>query len=205
MQHSATIGAISAALAKAQASMGAAVKDATNPHFRSKYADLASVVDAVRGPLTANGITFTQWAESAENGVSVTTMLSHSSGEWMSGATFVPVNKVDAQGYGSSITYAKRYGLQSACGVPSDDDDGNAAAAAAPKITPAGGTWESLAEDEQKYLTGIASHVSDLLAKDDVAAAVDYVNGQKLDADLKVALWTRFDSKQRRAMKEYKA
>lgn len=205
MRRSDNINEISAALAKAQAKMGAAVKDSTNPHFRSKYADLAAVVDAVRGPLSENGISYTQWPEAAEGGVCVVTVLSHSSGQWMDGETFIPVSKSDAQGYGSAITYGKRYGLQSACGVPSDDDDGNAAAAAPPReaIHPHNGVWEGIAEDERAYLIGVATHCSGLLAAGDVAGAMDYIHAQKLDADLRVALNTRFDSKQRAAMKRY--
>lgn len=199
MKHSEQINEISAALAKAQAKMGAAIKDSTNPHFRSKYADLAAVVDAVREPLTANGIAFTQWAESSDGGVVVVTMLSHASGQWMSGETLVPVSKADAQGYGSAITYGRRYGLQTACGLPADDDDGNAAAKAAP-ITPAGGTWEAMSEDEKRFLQGIADKAMGMSP----AEAFAYIEGENLDADEKVALWTRFDSKFRSAMKAAK-
>lgn len=130
MNRSESIAVIAAALVKAQGEMKAAVKDATNPHFRSKYADLESVVDAVKGPLLKNGITFIQGVHDADGGVAIETMLLHSSGEWISSTLRLPASKQDAQGYGSAITYGRRYGLQSMCGVPAADDDGNAAAKA---------------------------------------------------------------------------
>ena len=121
------------ALVSACSEIDAAVKDSTNPHFKSKYADLSSVIDAVKKPLANNGLAFVQDVNSGDNCVSVTTIILHKSGESLSLSTIsVPVSKADAQGYGSAITYAKRYSLQSALGVPSEDDDGNAAVAAAP-------------------------------------------------------------------------
>lgn len=129
MQHSETLKEIAPALVKAQSAIRSAIKDATNPHFRSKYADLSSVVEAVKPALVANGITFLQGVADAEGGVAVETMLLHTSGEWISSTLRIPASKNDAQGYGSAITYGRRYGLQSLCGVPSDDDDGNAAVA----------------------------------------------------------------------------
>ena len=119
---------IIAALCKAQAAMGKALKDSENPHFRSKYADLESVVEAVRKPLSENGLAFMQIFHDCENGVGVETVLYHTSGEFLSGGVLrIPATKQDAQGYGSAITYARRYSLQTACGVAPEDDDGNAA------------------------------------------------------------------------------
>jgi hypothetical protein len=129
MNHSSTIEKIAPALVKAQAEIKAALKDSTNPHFRSKYADLSSVVEAVKGPLLKNGIAFLQGIHDAVEGVAIETMLLHASGEWISSTCRIPAVKQDAQGYGSAITYGRRYGLQSMCGVPAEDDDGNAAAA----------------------------------------------------------------------------
>jgi len=116
------------ALVKAQAAMNHAAKDAKNPHFKSSYSTLASVIDAVRPALSGNGLAFVQKLHTAEGGVSVETVLIHESGQEMScGILFVPASKQDAQGYGSALTYAKRYGLQAALGIASEDDDGNAA------------------------------------------------------------------------------
>jgi hypothetical protein len=132
MNKSDSIKEIAAALVKAQAAIKGAVKDATNPHFRSKYADLTSVIDAVKDALNTNGITFLQPVTFSDEGVSVETVLMHSSGEWISEKLAVPVSKHDAQGVGSAISYGRRYGLQAMCGVPSEDDDGNDAVKHAP-------------------------------------------------------------------------
>lgn len=121
--------AISQALVKAQAAMSHAAKDAKNPHFKSAYSSLASVIDAVRPALSANGLAFIQMLHTADNGVVVETVLIHESGERIDcGKLFVPATKQDAQGFGSAISYGKRYSLQAALGVASDDDDGHAAA-----------------------------------------------------------------------------
>lgn len=131
MRTSEAIDALSAAMAAAQGDMKPAVKDATNPHFKSKYADLSSVFEAVRGPFKANGLSVWQELGNAEGGVTVTTRLVHKSGQWVEfGPLYVPAGKQDAQGLGSAATYARRYGLASALGVCADeDDDGNAATA----------------------------------------------------------------------------
>ncbi len=127
------IATLHTAMASAFAEIEAATKDKTNPHFKSKYADLGSVIDAVKGPLIKYGLFFTQRSHPAGNGVSVETVLHHSGGEQLSlGILFVPANKQDAQGFGSALTYARRYGLMTAFGVPAEDDDGNAASRSAP-------------------------------------------------------------------------
>jgi hypothetical protein len=124
-----------AALVQCQGELGAALKDATNPHFKSKYADLASVVGAIKPVASKHGLGYVQCFHPSEGGVTVETIIVHTSGEHFStGPLFVPASKQDAQGYGSAITYARRYSLQTAFGVPADDDDGNAAAASAPKL-----------------------------------------------------------------------
>jgi hypothetical protein len=123
-----------AALVKCQAKLGAATKDKTNPQFKSKYADLASVVDAIKPVAAKCGLAYVQIFREAEGGVCIETVIVHESGEEKStGPLFVPASKQDAQGYGSAITYARRYGLQTAFGIPADDD-GHAAAASAPKL-----------------------------------------------------------------------
>ena len=123
-----TIAALAAALAKAQGQMKAAAKDSKNPHFGSKYADFASIVDAIRGPLSANGLAFIQRVSTTDGVATVTTRLMHSSGEWIQDKCSFPVAQKTPQGYGSAITYAKRYALSALVGVAADeDDDGNAA------------------------------------------------------------------------------
>lgn len=128
MNKSESIASLAKALAIAQGQMGGAVKGKANPFFKSVYADLSSVVDAIREPLTNNGLSFVQVTHPSErNEIIVETVLMHESGEWLSGTLAMPVSKTDAQGFGSAITYAKRYGLQGLLGVPSEDDDGSAA------------------------------------------------------------------------------
>jgi hypothetical protein len=135
MNKSESIAALAAALAKAQGAMKGAIKDSANPFFKSKYADLASVVEAIRAAFSANGLSYIQTVEpSDKDEVRVETTLLHASGEWIScGVLSLPVSKNDAQGYGSALTYARRYSLSAAVGVAPEDDDGNAASAAKPK------------------------------------------------------------------------
>ena len=127
MNKSETIGQLALALSKAQGQMKFAAKDANNPFFKSKYADLASVIEAIKVPLSENGIAFVQATDFEDSAVIVETILLHESGEWISGKLRMQPTKNDPQGVGSAVTYAKRYGLQAIAGVPSDDDDGNAA------------------------------------------------------------------------------
>jgi hypothetical protein len=120
--------AIFPALVKAQKEFGPALKTSTNPHFRSKYASLDACVEAVIDALNNNGIMLMQFTHPCEDGVIVETMFIHESGEHVSGGRLhVPASKQDAQGYGSALTYARRYSLQAACGIAPEDDDGNAA------------------------------------------------------------------------------
>jgi hypothetical protein len=126
--------AIAAALVKAQKEFGPALKTATNPHFRSKYASLDACVEAVIDALNNNGIFLMQYTHPCEDGVIVETMFIHESGEHMSGGKLhVPASKQDPQGYGSALTYARRYSLQAACGIAPEDDDGNAASKPKPE------------------------------------------------------------------------
>ncbi len=121
------------ALAKAQKTFESANKSSDNPHFRSKYAALDACVEAVRDSLNDNGIFLSQTTEPHDGGVVVETVFLHESGEqWSAGKLFVPASKHDAQGFGSAMTYARRYSLLAACGVAPEDDDGNAAAKTTP-------------------------------------------------------------------------
>jgi len=133
---------IASALVKAQREFGPALKSSTNPHFRSKYADLSACIEAVIDALNNNGIYLMQLTEEHQGGVKVSTVFIHESGEQMSGGSlFMPATKQDAQGFGSALSYARRYSLMAACGIAPEDDDGNQATktapvAAAPKATP---------------------------------------------------------------------
>lgn len=119
---------IAQALCKAQQQFAPALKTATNPHFKSKYVGLDGCVEAVIDALNSNGIYLMQRSHDCENGVKIETILLHESGEEYSGGVLhVPASKNDPQGYGSALTYARRYSLMATCGIAPEDDDGNAA------------------------------------------------------------------------------
>jgi len=119
---------IAAAFVKAQREFAPALKNSTNPHFKSQYVDLAGCVDAVIDALNDAGIAMVQKNHPSDSGVNVETVFLHESGESMSaGILHVPAGKHDPQGYGSALTYARRYSLMAACGIAPEDDDGNAA------------------------------------------------------------------------------
>ena len=126
---------IASALVKAQKAFGPAPKTSTNPHFRSKYADLSACVEAVIDALNDNGIALVQKCYESERGVTVETVFVHESGETLeAGRLTVPATKQDAQGFGSSLTYGRRYSLMAACGIAPEDDDGEAASRLATKL-----------------------------------------------------------------------
>ena len=207
MNKSDSIKELAAAMAKAQGQIKGAIKDSANPFFKSKYADLSSVVEAIREAFTSNGLSYVQRVEPSERDeVRVATVILHASGEWLDcGFLALPVSKHDAQGFGSALTYARRYSLSAAAGVAPEDDDGNAATKAAPKpasakrVTQA--EWESLTPDQQTWLNDIAQCVKLELAESGPEAGYKLLEEQGLDNDMKTALWSRFDSKERSAIK----
>jgi hypothetical protein len=120
---------LASSMAAAFGEIEGATKSANNPHFKTKYADITAVIEAIKPALIKHGLFFTQHPQPSENGITVETVLHHAGGEHLSlGALFVPANKQDAQAFGSALTYARRYALVTAFGVPVEDDDGNAAA-----------------------------------------------------------------------------
>jgi hypothetical protein len=128
MNKSEDINELSAALAKAQGQIKNAQKDSANPFFKSKYADLASVWEVCRKPLADNGLAVIQSVTSDSEHHYVETMMSHSSGQWITDTVRLTLKDDSMQGLGSAITYARRYQLAAFAGVaPDDDDDGNAA------------------------------------------------------------------------------
>lgn len=188
-----------AAFIRAQAAFKPAVKDAVNPHFKSKYVTLQGVIDAVLPALHANGFALFQQTYVVEGRTILKTSLAHVSGEVIVSDYPVHPVKADPQGEGSALTYARRYALMALCGIAPEDDDGNAAVAA---VTPTAGVWERLDPDEQAWLEKVAIEVAEALNGGDPAAAADHLKAQQLDADEKAAIWTRFDSKQRIALKK---
>lgn len=131
-KQSAEIHELATALAKAQGQMTFAAKTEANTFFKSKYADLAACWEAVRKPLSDNGLAVLQFPSAGYEYIDVETMLVHSSGQWVSQTLRLPVSRdkdghINAQGTGSAITYARRYGLSAVVGIAPDDDDGEAA------------------------------------------------------------------------------
>lgn len=127
---------IATALVKAQKAFAPALKDSNNPFFKTKYADLSTCVKAVIDALNDNGIALVQNCHPCDDGVSVETIFYHESGELINcGILHVPAAKNDPQGYGSALTYARRYSLMAACGIAPEDDDGNAASRGRPAPT----------------------------------------------------------------------
>ena len=201
--------AIYKAFVKAQSQFGAALKTSTNPHFRSRYADLASCIEAVIDALNANGIALTQYTTECETGVIVETIFLHESGEIIcSGKLYVPATKHDAQGYGSALTYARRYSLMCAAGIAPEDDDGNAAIKSAPKPAAAKSVtqdvFDKMPTADQEQIRSFAVEVIAMANKEDIAGCVEYVKSLELDADWTSALWSQLDSKIRTAIKKYK-
>lgn len=127
MNKSESIAGLAAALAEAQGEIENASKNASNPAFKSRYADLAEVINTVRPVFASHGLAVVQFPAFADGIVSVETVVTHKSGEWMSGTASAPVTKQDAQGVGSAITYLRRYSLSAVAGIAQEDDDGNAA------------------------------------------------------------------------------
>ena len=182
---------VSAALVKAQKAFGPALKTSSNPHFKSRYADLSACVEAVVDALNDAGIALMQRNIECESGVTVETVFVHESGETLSsGPLHVPASKNDAQGYGSALTYARRYSLMAACGIAPEDDDGNAASAtkktkstaqAAADITP-------ISADQVKL---VAEAGGDIVTAFDDGRETDALEIWRSidDNDLKVHLW----------------
>jgi hypothetical protein len=137
MIQSESIANLTLALSIVQGKMTHAIKDSANPFFKSKYADLESVWDACRSLLADNGLAILQFPglySELDKSMSLTTIISHKSGEYISQEMSVPVTKADAQGAGSAITYMRRYALAAVVGVVQADDDGNAASSPKPVV-----------------------------------------------------------------------
>ena len=215
MNKSDSIAALAGALAKAQAKMKNPTFDATNPHYRSKYATLAAVRDVVIPILSEHGLSVSQWPLFVEGHAGCRTFLAHDSGEWMEETLLIPVDKQNAHGAGSCITYARRFSLMALAGVVGDeDDDGNAAVEpkkqGRPKsdspspvsgpITPNGGAMDNVPPERREYVNRIASTIIDCFeAGTPEDAYKTYLT--VTDHEEKLGVWSLLDSKQRRALK----
>jgi hypothetical protein len=129
MNKSENLNELATALCKAQNEMGGAVKDAKNPFFKSSYADLTSVIKAIKEPFNKNGLSYVQLPTTSDGGkgIGVKTILMHTSGQFIESEFYLPITKADPQAGGSAITYARRYALQAMAGIPTADDDAEAA------------------------------------------------------------------------------
>lgn len=173
---------ITQAFVKAKREFGPALKCKTNPAFKSKYADLAACLEAVDEALLNNGIALIQETFDDATGVTVETVFLHESGEQIRcGKLHVPASKQDPQGYGSALSYCRRYSLMAACGIAAEDDDGQAACKPAPKREPVTLTESAMAD----YLAMIGDADSmDALKKAFGAAyrAAEHVSDAKAQA-----------------------
>lgn len=182
MKTSETIGDLSVALCKAQGELGHATKAATNPHFKSRYADLQAIVDASRSILAKHGLAVIHGCESTEGKiVTVTCRLIHTSGQWIESSLALQPTKPDPQGIGSAITYGRRYTLASIVGIATEDDDGNAASVpAAPPVaqraTPTG-TPNGVAGDAKRNFTLLVQQWTGL-PMEDVPGAIKKIKNK---------------------------
>lgn len=197
-----------AALALAQGEVENASKSSSNPHFRSKYADLAEVLNTVRPVFAKNGLSIAQSTAFDGSLVSVSTLIAHKSGGLIvSEASCVP-GKTDAQGIGAATTYLRRYSLAAMAGIAQEDDDGNAAAhngkpqPVKAEGQPTSGVWEAQDAETQAGLLRCAVTIGEFIEAGDTAGAWEFIERQAFNTDEKAALWTRLDSKTRTALKK---
>lgn len=200
MNKSESIKELAAALSKAQSEIVGAIKDSSNPFFKSSYADLASVWDACREQLTKNGLSIVQMPiRTPGGGIGLETAIMHSSGEWISEEFDMTPVKADPQGIGSCITYMRRYALAAFAGVPQIDDDGNGASGKEGNNTSNVITNTSNVTITQKTKDDVyRQSVAAIAASDEVG--LKQVWGE-FDVDEKAVLWGLFNSQQRKAMK----
>lgn len=136
MKTSEKIDLIAPALLAAQKEINNASKDAKNPHFRSSYASLGSVIEAIKEPCNKHNIVILQTLAEGETGLHLSTRAIHSSGQWIEDTAFSPLPKADPQGVGSATTYLRRYSLAALMCITQEDDDGNAASAGVTRSAP---------------------------------------------------------------------
>jgi len=183
---------------RAQRGFAPALKTSTNPHFRSKYVDLAGCVEAVVDALNSAGIALVQRTSEDSTGVTVETVFVHESGEMLEcGKLHVPASKQDPQGYGSALTYARRYSLMAACGIAPEDDDGNAAS----KVKVSATKTDLVTPHRMNVVADVAAAINERMSANDVIGALDEFQGIT-DVEEKTALWGMLDSKTRSAIKK---
>ena len=193
---------IAAAFVKAQRQFGPALKTSVNPHFRSKYVDLAGCIEAVVDALNAAGIALIQRTSENSTGVTVETVFVHESGEMLEcGKLHVPASKQDPQGYGSALTYARRYSLMAAAGIAPEDDDGNAASKTpAPKVSAT--KTDLVPPTRMAVVADVAAAIDERMSANDLIGAFEEYLGVT-DVEEKTALWGMLDSKTRSSIKKH--
>lgn len=204
--QSESIGALAAALSKAQADITGALKDSQNPFFKSKYADLASCWDACRKQLATNGLSVIQTTRMTDQGLMLVTTLAHSSGEWIAGEMPVLTKDASPQGQGSGITYARRYALAAIVGLAQIDDDAEAAQGRKPlTVDPRGDLGKDIDPAERDLFVRKFRAAFDLDAEEkEIALAVFGVHEQiNNDHDLYIAVADGMTAKERSAIKKY--
>jgi hypothetical protein len=208
MNTSNSIAKLAAALLAAQAEVKNPKLDSVNPHFKSKFASLAEVRETVLPVLHKHGLALAQYPKAAQGFAGCVNVLMHSSGEYMTEECLLPLDKPNAHGAGSCITYARRYSLQSIAGVVADEDDD--ANAAVEKPAPRGSaraetvdTFEKLPKTTQKRLADVAVQISDHLQANRDYDAYELA-AEVQDSDEKTGLWSLLDSKQRNRLKQFK-
>ena len=216
MNKSEQINEIASALAKAQSQLRNPAFDSNNPHFKSKYASLASVRDTVIPVLSEHGLSVVQMPVTADGKAGCETMLMHSSGQFLSECLLITVDKSNAHGVGSAITYARRFSLMAFAGVVGDDDDDGNASVGKPKpsivpapITPTTGAFDGLAPDRAEVARRIGEATIELFESGALDDAYQYLyvenkDAGKIDNDEFLAVWSMLGpySKQRGAIKK---
>lgn len=195
------------ALSKAQAEIENASKNASNPHFRSKYADLAEVLTTIRNTFPKHGLSLVQSPSFDGSMCHVTTLVAHDKGGYLtSQASCVPA-KTDAQGIGAATTYLRRYGASAMAGIAQEDDDGQSAAHNGKPASgkPQDGMWDAamaLGYDKAK-LEQIGATANEYWETGDVQGASEYLESQALPHEAKIAVWTLLPSAFRTAIKKH--
>ena len=217
MDKSESIQALAKALAISQGELENASKNAANPHYKSKYADLAEVLNTVRPVFAKHGLSFVQFP-SFEGGIAhVETMLMHESGEWIRNTASAPVSKQDAQGVGSAVTYLRRYSVAAMAGIAQEDDDGNSAVGTSQKPAskqtqqPSSGSamatssdaFNAMPVDEQTFLRDTAMYIIGQYGEGNMTEIM--LQYGKLDNDEKLAMWHLLPSNIRSDIKKDKA
>ena len=208
MHSSAELHELAAALTSAQAVMGGALKDSSNPFFKSRYADLESVWTAIRAPLTANGLSVIQGTDQNEAGaLGITTRLLHRSGQWIESDLWLTPKDGSPQSIGSAISYGRRYALAAICGIYQTDDDAEAAQGRpmAPQPLKAFGTPPQAPDEyavDPEVVTEFADSLRRALTLNRPSAVAEIHAELNQDRTMYQAVWKALNSKEKAAVRE---